>query len=424
MRKRLVRFLKRAAIAFGLLLAASLLASAAYTWRTGRRLEARLAALRVAGDPLTIADLAPPPIPPAEDAAIPLARIEPEFDELQNELNALFPNRGVASLPLSPEARTKLEAAYQAHPDVLPRLHDAASRPGYAPPFDVGATTTEMLLRIFDRPTMHREASRILQSRTILLIAEGRTEDALAVQLDALRLARLPFREPTLLSYLIGIACSRNSAAGANSVLQAAPVSEAARRTLDAELALLDDPALIRRAFRNERAYALSSVREMSANIIWLTGWARNDLMDMMLDLFDDQFRKLDLPYRQAKAEPASAAVIGGRWNPLRSLAVLLEPALDSTREATERLRASSRSLRVLNAIQARVPADAEAPPDLEALGLPREATLDPFTGRPLIVKKLPAGWLVYSVGKDLTDDGGKLEKDQDVGFGPAIDQP
>ncbi len=55
----------------------------------------------------------------------------------------------------------------------------------------------------------------------------------------------------------------------------------------------------------------------------------------------------------------------------------------------------------------------------LGEFALPAEATtLTPFNGEPLHVKRLPQGWLVYSVGPNLRDDGGKLgyENDRDVG--------
>ena len=86
------------------------------------------------------------------------------------------------------------------------------------------------------------------------------------------------------------------------------------------------------------------------------------------------------------------------------------------------------RCLRVLNALQGRAeksdpePTDPQVP-KLSQLGLPTEATIDPFTGKPLHVKRLPEGWLIYSVGKDLKDDGGEVEDDVeaalDVGIAP-----
>jgi hypothetical protein len=56
---------------------------------------------------------------------------------------------------------------------------------------------------------------------------------------------------------------------------------------------------------------------------------------------------------------------------------------------------------------------------------MPADMKADPFTGGPLIVKKQKDGWLVYSVGMNLQDDGGDLSnvddlrKSPDIGFGP-----
>ena len=97
----------------------------------------------------------------------------------------------------------------------------------------------------------------------------------------------------------------------------------------------------------------------------------------------------------------------------------MLEPALAAAREPAERVRAMSRSLRLLNALQARVPPGGDRVPDLAGLGLPAEATIDPYNGKPLNVKRLPEGWMVYSVGSNGVDDGGKLDGRTDIGAGP-----
>jgi len=81
------------------------------------------------------------------------------------------------------------------------------------------------------------------------------------------------------------------------------------------------------------------------------------------------------------------------------------------------------RCLRVLNALQAHVPAGSDKIPKLTELGLPVETTTDPFNGEPLHIKKLPQGWLVYSVGRNFRDDGGKVDdpNNGDVGVGPPL---
>jgi hypothetical protein len=78
---------------------------------------------------------------------------------------------------------------------------------------------------------------------------------------------------------------------------------------------------------------------------------------------------------------------------------------------------AESRCLRVVSAWRRSHAAE----PTLEKLGLPREAITDPYIGEPLKVVEKPEGWLIYTVGPNLTDDGGAISPPlfQDVGLGP-----
>ncbi len=75
----------------------------------------------------------------------------------------------------------------------------------------------------------------------------------------------------------------------------------------------------------------------------------------------------------------------------------------------------------MLNALQTHVPAGSSKAPKLTDLGLPAETIADPFTGEPLHVKKTPRGWIVYSVGPNFQDDGGKIDNPVtgDIGVGP-----
>jgi hypothetical protein len=102
-------------------------------------------------------------------------------------------------------------------------------------------------------------------------------------------------------------------------------------------------------------------------------------------------------------------------------MAASLGPVLKAQFEGVTRVKALICSLRVLNALQSHVTAGSNEVPKLTDLGLPAEAITDPFTGTPLHVKKTPQGWLVYSVGPNLQDDGGKIDDptNGDVGVGP-----
>ncbi len=66
---RFRKFLKWTAIVLAGLVAIGLVANACFVWITDTRLERQLAAIRAAGDPLSLAELARKPIPPEKNAA-------------------------------------------------------------------------------------------------------------------------------------------------------------------------------------------------------------------------------------------------------------------------------------------------------------------------------------------------------------------
>ena len=120
--------------------------------------------------------------------------------------------------------------------------------------------------------------NRVLRARSALLLSKGRADDALANQMLLLRLTRQWRREPLIIGYLVTAVCELGAMEGVNQVLQAGPVSPAARQALDAELALHDTMEGYNRALRSERAYSLSSIREIPGSGFWLTRGFSNEL--------------------------------------------------------------------------------------------------------------------------------------------------
>jgi hypothetical protein len=55
----------------------------------------------------------------------------------------------------------------------------------------------------------------------------------------------------------------------------------------------------------------------------------------------------------------------------------------------------------------------------LAELGLPQAATIDPYSGQPLKLKRTDEGWLVYSVMDNGVDDRGDFIGRMDYGVGP-----
>jgi hypothetical protein len=389
-------------------------------WLTGSQLEPRLLTLRREGYPIQLADLAREPIPTEKNADAYLIRAHIDLEAIQKELLVLYPRKGYATGKFSADERSRLETLFSKYPSVVPLLEQASNCPDSGLQLNFRLPTTQFLQPYMDRTSHHRVLNRVLRTRSSLLLSEGRGDDALANQLVLLRLTRLWRREPLIFAYLVTAVCELGAMEGVNDVLQAGPVSPSARQALDAELALHDTLEGYDTALVTERAYALTSFREIPGAGFWLVRGFQNRLAISLIDLIDCYRQKRSRPYVSVVGDSKAAPSLTGGMNLYGSLITLLEPALIALREPAERTRAMSRAVRVLSALQQRGSIPGEPLPTLTELGLPEAVTVDPFNSKPLCVKKHAAGWMVYSVGANLVDDGGILDSKTDIGAGPA----
>jgi hypothetical protein len=174
---------------------------------------------------------------------------------------------------------------------------------------------------------------------------------------------------------------------------------------------------------KSDRPYVLAYFDTVPRRNFWLySRWCWNleeseflEMMEAFLALPNDA-----RPFYHVKK---TIHKVNGTFSPTSGpFAQQLFPTLEATYQAVLRTRAKIRCLRVLNALQTHIAAGDNKTPKLTDLGLPAETTTDPFTGgEPLHVKKLPQGWLVYSIGGNDRDDGGNLEggPNGDIGVGP-----
>ena len=423
--KRFKKILKWTGIVLGGLVAIGLIANALFVWITDSRLERQLAAIRAAGDPVTLADLARPPIPPETNAATYLRRAEADVAAISDETQ---PVRYVSAYPgflMLPEDQKIVKVSLAAHPHVVPLLEQAAACPDYDAQLDYTLPFAEFIDKLLDVLNKSRSAARVLHYRAMVLVAEGDRDEAVRTALPIFRLARHFDRNPAIVSYLVAIAVRGVAIDSVNAALQTGPVSKEVRDALDAELAVQQRMEGVVWALKSERAYMLESFRNGGRmNDFWLIGRGVSNLQESeCLELFPRLIAEGNdpRPYSQVEqsieAEKEKSVVAG-----------LLFPVLKAANRSVARAKALIRSLRVLNALQTHAPAAGDAVPEPTELGLPAEAITDPFNGEPLHVKRTAQGWLVYSVGPNLQDDGGKVDDQTngDVGVGPPppVDKP
>ena len=424
--KRLKKILKWTGIVLGALAAILLIVNAIFVWTTDARLEQQLAEIRNAGDPLTLTDLARKPIPPEKNAATYLSQAEPDVIAIQNEMEQwnsvekvpnfwdYFGDKG----PMPQRMHKAMKAIYAAHPKVIGLLQQAVDCPDYDAGLTRSASPDEIMEGMLVAVQKLRGDGRILTYHSRLLEIDGNLDEAIRTALADLRLARHIDRNPLLVSYLVGLAVRGIGVESANRALQAGPVSKEVRQALDAELAAQAPMNGFASALKSERAFMLALYpTRVPARNFWLVSRGIWNMQESAcLDLFPTLIANVSELCTYREAQPA----IQGHNS---QMAALMLPALDAAYNAVIRIRAEIRCLRVLNALQAHVPAGSDKIPKLTEIGLPVETTTDPFNGEPLHVKKLPQGWLVYSVGRNFRDDGGKVDdpNNGDVGVGPPV---
>jgi hypothetical protein len=314
------------------------------------------------------------------------------------------------------EAGAKLiREAFAAFPEALPLLAKAAACPQYASPMDLSQETSDLLDALIKHINLLRAAARILDKRVDLLLFEKNREGAFHTSVDILRLGRHYEHELFITGYLVSVAVHGVGCDAIDRVLQDGILSAQSRRILEDELAQRDAMQGFVWCLKSERVFGMARFRTLAPRAFaWLF---KKDECDY-LDLFEHELRMGAGPRfkltREIDAFEQKAAAAG-------VLSRMMHPALVAARDAVDRLRARMRCLRAINALQAYIERTGASPGSVAELPLPADAATDPFTGKPLFVKRTPQGWIIYSVGKDGLDDDGEIEDQHaDVGAGPV----
>jgi hypothetical protein len=419
--RRLKKISKYLALSLGALIAVALIANAIFIWQTGTALEERVSQLRAAGAPLSLPELGAMPAPPGADAAAVLRRVEPELKALSGKIN-LLEDESKHPLPWSDKDWKELEKAFAAHPTVLPALAEAAACPSYRSPLNYQlATMSEdeatptFLGDLVPYIQIRRATANVLKCQIDLQLRVKDYDGAMRTCLIGMRIARHTEKEPTLISHLVVIAVRAIGMESANEILQAGPIATALHTELESQLAAWDTTDAYRWCMQSERAYGLQALESVNGGG-WLLRGFHNDEKTFYLDQMAEAINQADSSYAKFQADINAAKAARHSFRHVLSQDML--SALFKVREADFRNRCLVRCLRVKNALTEKKLA--EVPASLADLGLPREAVIDPYTNMSLIARRVEGQWLVYGVGRNLKDDGGRVDdRLEDVGFGP-----
>jgi len=364
-----------------------LIVAAGWRWWSLAQLEQRLAAIREAGDPVSLADLQPDPVPPQGNAATYLARVSDDADKLWIELDPILYRVDLnAREKVTPEELAAVEEAFAAYPQVLAAMEQAAGAKTHVWPFDYSQSHTEFSEAFIDVTQRWRTFARLFHCRAVYLAVTDRPDEAVEVYLQLLRLARLQSEEPLLMvGLLVNIAVRQTAIAGLNDLLQTATLSPETYAAIDRELAHHDSLDRFVPMLKAERVYGIESFAQFPQ--VFVSQWIE------YLDVMEDLIAEGDRPVYEV-TEPDESAY--------GTLTALVIPSIVASRAAANRDVALVRGVRIVNALQAQQMDDPAV--DLSTLGLPPETLIDPFSGQPLKHEKTELGWKISN--HDDVDNG------------------
>ena len=391
------------------IIAILLIVGAFINWRVSSQLEMAIQKIRNAGDPVTLADLKPTMIASDENAATYLSRIAEDSKKLDYEIWSQRERSEFSwETGLTESQCVKTEEAFAAYPRVLEMLNKASACSISAQSIDVAVSPSQFLEENLTRISQQKTYARIFSHYARCLTARGKPDEAIEVTLRQLHLAGLQEQEPTIVNYMMNLACKEIGLYDLNGVLQTSRVSQETHRLIESGLAKQQPLKALVHAIKSERALAIDLYRMQFGDFMmkWYIGG--------YLEYVDQQVSMGERP--QFEVPPFNPRTSSSTSNVLIKLPA---SGFEQVRVSSNRLEADLRSLRIINAIYSMTHRGENV--DLDLLGLPSEIMIDPINGEPLTIKKTLNGWMVYSVGSDELDGGGSLKDGADFGFGPPV---
>ena len=166
------------------------------------------------GVPLEAAALQKPLPPPDQNAAPLYEKLAQLLKDKPLHLPA-YAEPLASTYAYTPAQLAIVQKIYDSRPDVWDLAHQAADKPQCV--FARDWTKGPALL--FPELTVIREAARLINTETFLLAAQGKYADAVKNQTRGFRIAEHGASDPTLISFLVGVACDALALRGMQNIL-------------------------------------------------------------------------------------------------------------------------------------------------------------------------------------------------------------
>ena len=415
----------------------------------GKRLEAELAALQAQGMPVSLAEAAPKPVPDDQNAAVLYQQVF-RVDFQSNSNACQLPNYSVEEYELfvrfihegNAEGEKLLRDLFRdpQTQQCLQTLREGSMRPHSVFGVHWHDGTTAHLPHY----ALFRAATRDVIARAALAAHDGDITEALEWHAVVLRMSDHVMREPTLLAQLVAVAMQAMSFRALRPILNNNEIPPEAARDLQQCLRQVDTEGAFTNAMVGQRALAcdafaawfggndeppLLSHGRIGDGLVGTTAALEDALYLSPLGRplrKTDQLMYLYVKHRAILLAPLPCRLAKARLEALEdeidSLPAARAPLTRMTSsthlgfwEKRDRAMANIALCRIVLALKCYRYERGGYPATLQQLQDTLDWPLpeDPFSGTDFIYLPQDDGFIIYSIGPDLADDGGLPERDE-----------
>jgi hypothetical protein len=402
-------------------------AFALYRLSLRSKLQTRIDAIRAAGYPVTCAELDKwYSIPEnVENAAYTIMDAFPYYKLWDNAESKPLPVVGRGELPartepLDEETKALITQYVVDNNEAIELLHAGAAIENCRYPIDLTAGFETKLPPLYEI----RTAVKLLKLEAILHIENGDGKSAIRSTISSFGIARSLAKESMIISQLVRVACQNLAATTIEYCINRIELADEqlveliecihnTERNSDMTCAFIGERCMGLSFFKSPESMNPDSIEGIPVRPILelykALGLADADAI-IYLDIMDGYIKVAQLPHHKRQE---AVKVIDARLQSTSQIHILLHaimPALARVNTIDLRNIAQLRTARIALAIE-RYRLAAGSLPDTLADLVPAyldAVPTDPFDGNELRYKRLEPGFVVYSIGEDLSDDDGK----------------
>lgn len=390
------------------------------------KLGAAMSAVREAGYPITCDELdawysIPDGVENASDIYLDAFAHFKEWDETKREG---LPLVGLVDLPtrtesMNDETRTLIAQYVTDNNETLSLLHDAAKIEHCRYPIDFNDDFDTMWSHVYEM----RQACFLLNLESFLYVENGDTETGSRSILSGFGMALSLTKEPSYISQIVRMALTFRNISTLEHLINRVELTNKQINEFSQYLYKVERVADLSRAFVGFRCMILNEFRTAlsvdpayvhyllpKSTALFYPAIGFYDMnANRFLDIMNDYMEIVRLPdHQRLKASDAIEHELGSLYN-FCSLGSGVTIVLSRVITIETRTIAHLRAARTGLAVQRYRLAAGMLPDTLaELVSVYIDAVpTDPFDGNELRYKKREAGFVIYSIGEDLSDDGG-----------------